>query len=70
MVDVFFALLQEFKSRTENAVKAFSEIKWPVRLDVIKGGAEWPIGVIEEEILIWFQVRTLPLCGIVQVSCV
>jgi hypothetical protein len=35
--------------------QAFAELKWPVRFDVVKGGAEWPKDVMEEEILVWFQ---------------
>lgn len=45
----------EHKARTDNAVKAFRELHWDVRLDVVKGGAEWPKGVLEDEVVIWFQ---------------
>lgn len=44
----------ENRARSETASKAFAELNWPCRYDVVKGGSEWPKDVIEEEILVWF----------------
>lgn len=45
----------EHRARSENGFRAFSELNWPCRYDVVKGGSEWPKDNIEEEILVWFM---------------